>query len=101
MSIPASLVGVSDRVAVGSSGEMHSITKVGTTIAKGAYAPFTPSGRIMVNSVLASNYVSLLEDKAGVEIPFTGNYEIPMQWIAHTFKAPHRMLCSLNFDLFC
>jgi len=60
---------------------------------RGAYAPFTTSGNIVVSDIMVSNYVSLMPEKE------TG-LPVSMQWIAHTFNAPHRMICSLSFA-FC
>merc|ERR1712176_1405170 len=60
---------------------------------KGAYAPFTLSGDILVSGVVASNYVSIIPDEE-IGLPVT------MQFIAHMFTAPHRIVCSVRFS-FC
>lgn len=57
-----------------------------TTTSTGVYAPFTPSGKIVVNHLLASSFVE-----------FQGQSEffsfIPFQWLAHSFEFPHRIAC--------
>lgn len=98
VSTPTSLINVGNKVIVGSNGDkLGEVLKVANVSQKGAYAPFTTSGKILVNNVLASRYVSFISDKDMLEI---GGIKTPltMQWIAHTFKAPHRLVCSLNFS---
>jgi len=89
-SVPASTIKVGDMILT-ENGNTAKVRNIKNVQRKGAYAPFTTSGDIVVNGLLASNYVSLMEETT--VIPVT------MQWIAHTFKAPHRMLCSLNFAI--
>lgn len=62
----------------------------------GAYAPFTKSGTIAVNDVVASVYVDIQNENAGVLV--VGGYETPltMQFLAHVFQAPHRLACALR-----
>jgi len=88
--IPASSVKTGD-VLVTSENET-TVSKIKTVVRNGAYAPFTDSGDIVVSDVLSSNYISMMPE----EDVFMG---VDMQWIAHTFKAPHRFVCSLNFAI--
>jgi hypothetical protein len=61
-------------------------------VRKGAFAPFTPSGTILVNGIKASTYVSF-QDSPVVKI---GSFETPLtyQWAAHAFEFPHRLYCN-------
>lgn len=95
--IPASMLKVGDSLVVvegaTSSSSTATVYKIVTnTKRKGAYAPFTISGDIVVSGVLASNYVSMMtnyDDESGSM----------MHWIAHVFKTPHRVLCSFDFTI--
>merc|ERR1711862_90007 len=69
--VPASSIKVGDVLLGG-----NTVTKIDTVSLKGAYAPFTYPGSIVVNDVVASNYVSLTGTST-----FLG---IDMQFIAHT-----------------
>merc|ERR1712157_377672 len=89
--IPASSVKTGD-VLVTSDENETTVSKIKTVVRNGAYAPFTDSGDIVVSDVLSSNYISMMPE----EDVFMG---VDMQWIAHTFKAPHRFVCSLNFAI--
>lgn len=51
----------------------------------GLYAPFTPSGQLIVNDIMVSSFVAIGDDD--VSSPFSH------QWLAHTFEFPHRLLC--------
>jgi arylsulfatase A-like enzyme len=89
--IPASMVKIGDRLSDGDR-----ITAIKSVERIGAYAPFTPSGTIVVNNVVASSYVAFQESsvlKLGAwPTPFT------FQWLAHTFEAPHRLSCRYAHD---
>lgn len=49
--------------------------------------PFTPSGKIVVNGIVASTFTD-------VNWPFVSG-----QWVVHTFEAPHRWVAS-HFNWF-
>lgn len=81
--VPASSIKVGDILLGG-----NTVKKVEKVTLKGAFAPFTPSGTIVVNDVVASNYVSLTG---------TSTYlSIEMQTIAHSAVSARRMLCQLS-----
>ena len=61
---------------------------IGSVTRRGAFAPFTKTGAIVVSDVLASNYVFLL-DKSPVSV----------QWMAHSFNAPHHIVCAFSFEI--
>merc|ERR1712113_103883 len=60
------------------------------------------SGTIVVNHVLASNYISMTAQQqqksstSSREDLFMGIPFVPMQWIAHSSQAPHRLICKLS-----
>jgi len=88
-SVPTSAIKVGDKlIVVANGGGVTEVDKIGSVTCRGSFAPFTKTGTIVVNDVLASNYVSLM-DKSPVS----------MQWMAHAFNAPHRIVCALSFEI--
>jgi hypothetical protein len=63
-----------------------------TVTRQGAFAPFTASGTIVVNGIMASNYISL---QTGSSNFYIGTIETPLthQWLEHSFQFPHRVTC--------
>jgi hypothetical protein len=89
--LPASSVQIGDKIkAVG--GAVVEINAIKTVPRKGAFAPFTPSGTIVVNGVVASAFVAFQD----TDVLTIGNVKTPFsfQWFAHTFEAPHRFYCT-------
>jgi hypothetical protein len=86
--IPASQVEVGDSLLNESEEELkvHSVT---TIMAHGVFAPFTPSGRIIVGGVLASSFVSL-DNSPTLQIL---GVEFTYHWLSHIFESPHRLVC--------
>jgi secreted trypsin-like serine protease len=84
--IPASMVQVGDKLVGGAA--VSSITKV---TRRGIFAPFTPSGTLVVNGVVASSYVSFQES----DVLKIGSIATPLryQWLAHAFQVPHKIWC--------
>jgi len=90
-SVPASLIKVGDRVET--SSRNYSVVKlIDRVVRKGAFAPFTPSGSIIVNGVAASSYVALQDSETLVIGGFDTN--LKFQSLAHSFEIPHRFWCS-------
>jgi len=91
MLVPAGHVKVGDSLMVRTNNETTTatVTKIGTVSLKGAYAPYTKSGNIVVNGVAASIYVVVEE---------FNSFLIPSQ--QHEFQqiinGPHRMLYNLG-----
>ena len=88
-SVPASSVNVGDKLIVANGDAVAEVRKIERVTRRGAFAPFTKTGTIVVSDVLASNYVWSLMDESPVS----------MQWMAHAFNAPHRMVCALSFEI--
>lgn len=62
-----------------SKGDHVTVSRIKSVLRAGAYAPFTPSGTIVVDDVVASNFVIMTTSRL-----------LPHQWIAHAFEFPHR-----------
>lgn len=86
--IPASMVKKGDLLLTATE-DLAEVTSITTVVRQGAFAPFTTSGTIVVNGILASNYIAYQRSEylkmGGLETPFT------FQWIAHTFNSIHRL----------
>jgi hypothetical protein len=95
--IPASSISVGDKLILATTdGDVatvvEAVEEIHKVVRKGAFAPFTPSGTIVVNNVKASSFITLQKDSdilmvAGVSTGLT------FQWLAHTFEFPHRIWC--------
>ena len=83
--VPAWHLKVGDALTDGPSGKTVAIVSIRSVRSKGAYAPFTPSGTIVVDGVLASSFVSLTADD-GLEI--AGGIELSTQWMSRMFELP-------------
>jgi len=94
--VPASVVKPGDNLIFTTNGERATVTKISTTWGIGAFAPFTVSGTIAVNGILASNYVSLQQNNEGDTLMIGTNWKtsISMQWLSHAFQAHHRLVCQ-------
>ena len=90
--VPAGSAKVGDNL-LDSNGENAEIVNIKSVIRKGAYAPFTESGSIVVNDIVASNYISFEQDTGDISIG--GINLVSYQWVAHLAQAPHRLYCSL------
>jgi hypothetical protein len=86
--VPASSLVKGDVLITGSNDEA-SVAQIRNIQATGVYAPFTPSGKIVVNNVLSSSFVAF-EGKASLRI---AGINVSYQWLDHTFEFPHRVLC--------
>jgi hypothetical protein len=86
--VPASAVRIGDQVET-DAGDMMTIEAIRRVARKGAYAPFTMSGTIVVSNVKASSYVAF-QDSTHLKI---GGLSTPLsfQWLAHLSQAPYRV----------
>jgi hypothetical protein len=82
--VPSSVVELGDRLVGG-----EPVSGIRTVVRKGVYAPFTPSGTIVVNGVLASSYIAFQDSHSLIIGPFSLSH----QWLAHTFQFPYRVWC--------
>jgi len=94
--IPACDLTIGQEVVLAEGGGASSTTTTTVTgiqpiIAKGIYAPFTPSGTLVLNhGLLASSYVSL--DNFTNKMMIIPNYY--HHALAHFFTTPHRLWCQ-------
>ena len=83
-----------DEVLLGSGGVgwVESIGK--ERLGRGLFAPFTSSGRVVVNGIGVSTFVSLQRKEERLVL---GGWETPLshQWLAHSFEGPHRWVCGV------
>jgi len=88
--VPASMVTMGDNVTVADNG-VGTVEHITMVERPGLYAPFTPSGTLLVNGVVVSAYVALQESETLV----VGGWSTPLtlHWLAHVFESPHRMAC--------
>jgi hypothetical protein len=84
IAMPAGALKVGDSLLL-ESGSMASVTKIKTVYRQGAFAPFTYSGKLVVNGVVSSSYIAM-------------DHGLPIshQWLAHLFQAPHRICTRLG-----
>eukprot|EP00547_Thalassionema_nitzschioides_P010379 CAMPEP_0194227292 /NCGR_PEP_ID=MMETSP0156-20130528/42783_1 /TAXON_ID=33649 /ORGANISM="Thalassionema nitzschioides, Strain L26-B" /LENGTH=1232 /DNA_ID=CAMNT_0038959771 /DNA_START=56 /DNA_END=3754 /DNA_ORIENTATION=- len=92
--IPASLVKKGDRLLTASENQLAVVTSIKPVVRNGVFAPFTVSGTLVVNGIVASNYIAY----QGSEYLKIGKIETPLsyQWVAHTFNSVHRLAVSLE-----
>jgi hypothetical protein len=89
--IPASLVEVGDELLDADSNPVL-VDKLSMVTGKGAFAPFTSSGKLIVDDVTVSSYVSL-QDSSTLTIGNAVKTPFSFHWVAHSFNAPHRFYC--------
>jgi len=84
---PASEVNAGDRMVTSEHNYFSTVKSIRTIVRRGAFAPFTASGQIVVNGVVSSNYIALPP-------PFQRHASYELQhWIQHAAYAPYRAYC--------
>mmetsp|Transcript_8304 Transcript_8304/g.12787 ORF Transcript_8304/g.12787 Transcript_8304/m.12787 type:complete len:572 (-) Transcript_8304:141-1856(-) len=96
--LPASQLRIGDMLLTGAKFEVEQVMSINTVRATGMFAPFTPSGKIVVDGILASTYVAL--EGTRIYEDFAG-FKISHQWMAHAGVLPHRIMCYYMRDKFC
>ena len=71
------------------------VTKIQDVMRKGIFAPFTASGSIVINGIVASNFIAFQVS----EHRKIGEFATPFsfKWLAHTFESGHCLACSSGF----
>ena len=101
ISVPGSKIVTGDRLVVADGQQQQqqvaTVESIDYIKARGVYAPFTMSGTIVVNGVVASNYVTMQTQS---ETLVVGGWKTPLtyQWLGHTLQTPHRLLCRLRWS---
>eukprot|EP00548_Thalassiothrix_antarctica_P000591 CAMPEP_0194138306 /NCGR_PEP_ID=MMETSP0152-20130528/8136_1 /TAXON_ID=1049557 /ORGANISM="Thalassiothrix antarctica, Strain L6-D1" /LENGTH=711 /DNA_ID=CAMNT_0038835733 /DNA_START=193 /DNA_END=2328 /DNA_ORIENTATION=+ len=91
--VPASTIKKGDMLFT-SSGEVAAVKSIKSVMRKGAYAPFTSSGSIVVNNIVASNYIAYQgSNNLKIGIIDSG---VSYQWIAHSFNSIHRLAVMMG-----
>jgi len=86
--IPAGQLQIGDVLVSG-----QAVTGIRSVKRRGAYAPFTKSGTLLVNGQLASSFISL-QGKTVVELKGGWSTGISHHWAGLIFEAPHRLFAS-------
>jgi len=88
--VPALLVQPGDKLRV--LDHLETVKSITSVTRQGAYAPFTPSGTIVVNGIKASTFVALQDSPSLIIGTFhTG---LSFHWLAHTFELPRSLWCT-------
>jgi hypothetical protein len=89
--VPASTLNIGDNLNL-VDGTVERIASIKSVSRKGAFAPFTSSGSIIVDNVIVSTFVAFQGSEtlrlAGI------SSRLPWHWLAHSFELPHRFWCS-------
>ncbi|CAB9520843.1 Hint module [Seminavis robusta] len=99
IAVPAGKLQVGDLVL--SNGSTKEVTKITYTKKEGVYMPLTPSGKIEVDGIVASAYVSLREEAPSTIETTTNIFGMTEQALSHWWLAPYRMLCLGVSSSFC
>ena len=83
-----------DNIKVGDTLEGGAVvTKIGTVQRSGLYAPLTASGKVLVNGISASSYISLQKGADRVELK--GGLKMMSQHdFVHVMVSPFRIMCN-------
>ena len=94
-SVPAGILKKGDTLLL-PNGELTTIRSIDTIDRRGMYAPFTLSGRVVVNGIVASSYVSMQPTSEYLLLGMSLTTPFTLQWLAHAFEAPHRLAYRLG-----
>jgi hypothetical protein len=86
--VTASTIRDGDQLVEGTNKKATTVISVGHTEVKGLFAPFTPSGVIVVDNIVASTFIGFDPD-----ILRFGPLQFSFQWLAHALEFPHRLAC--------
>uniref|UniRef100_A0A7S2XSW2 Hint domain-containing protein n=1 Tax=Attheya septentrionalis TaxID=420275 RepID=A0A7S2XSW2_9STRA len=101
--VPAGSLKVGD-LLVGTSFPPPRVIKIESVIREGLFLPFTYDGTIVVDKVLASNYVSLAHPPEDHYHSFFQVDEVPIisyHLLSHVWQTPHRLVCMWFSNTIC
>ncbi|CAB9529809.1 Protein hedgehog [Seminavis robusta] len=85
-----------------SGDQEDTVTKISSIKKKGVYMPLTPSGKLVVNGIVASAYVSILEEEAPKITALKTYFGLHSdETIIHWWLSPYRMICMGISSSFC
>ena len=90
--VRADSIRVSDRLQH-SKDDAREVTEIRTVARKGVYAPLTRSGKVVVDGIQASSYISLQERTNRVQVQGV-NMPMSQQDFLHMALSPFRMMCQ-------
>ncbi|KAI2507787.1 serine-type endopeptidase [Fragilaria crotonensis] len=77
------------RLSARGSGLKDRIESIEVLQDTGLFAPFTPSGKLIVNDILASSYVAVV-DQEDLNLGWT---ILNLHWLSHAVLFPRRLIC--------
>ena len=80
------------QTSVEDSTKVVKVTKVKKVVREGAYMPLTKDGTVVVNNILASSYVSILDEAPEVVSKYLSVFSDDQ--LLHWWLAPYRMVCQ-------
>ena len=86
--VPASTLQVGDFL-LGGTGLKDRIESIEVLQDTGLFAPFTPSGKLVVNDIMASSYVAFV-DQSVLNLGWTS---LNQHWLSHAALFPRRLIC--------
>ena len=92
---------IGDRLLNVEAEKQVTVTLIESVQKRGLYMPLTPSGQIVVNNVLASNYISVSDTAPGVVENSQMFFPMNEQTLSHWWMSPVRMLCMGVASTFC
>jgi len=85
--------------AAAAANHQAKVQSIGKVTRRGAYAPFTFAGNIVVNSVVASNYIALPSPSSNSNKGLQSRLSLEQQhWLGHAAFAPYRVFCQTIGD---
>jgi hypothetical protein len=90
--VPASAVSVGDVLNIIEG--YATVIKIEAVVARGAFAPFTKDGTIVVDGIVVSSYISLQPNSSYLLIGGVRTFNA--HFLAHLFQAPHRLYCEIK-----
>lgn len=90
-SIAASELKTGMKLLYDGDSEVAVIESIESIVRQGIFAPFTPSGKLIVNGFQVSSYVAF-DDSASLSIL---GVEFQYQFVSHIFESPHRLVCHV------
>jgi len=89
-----------DEVQVGDVLSSGIVTKVSVVKKQGLYMPLTPSGKVLVNNIEASAYISM-SDYAPIQDHPLLNFWLSEHYLSHLWLSPYRMYCMGVSSNYC